>query len=426
MANDKDYMPTEAGLAQGAQGDQVERLQDYLMRYGYLESRVAEPFGLETAPGFSAPAPEERALFDENTATALRRFQEFNNLSVTGELDQATVSLMGQPRCGVPDNAEFVNTGRRWPTTNLTYAFQEFTPDLNQGQIIRAIEQAFALWSAETTLCFRRVALNAAPDIIIRFVAGDHQDGAPFDGPGGTLAHAFFPPVPPNPPQPIQGDAHFDEAETWSVTLPIPAGSFDLVMLAAHEFGHSLGLGHSTVPDAIMRPFFGSGTSQRRLTSDDIAGILNIYGGYPIAHASWIHGTSVQVEFPDQLESIRRFGFFSRVVGRRNTFNWFHFAIPTPVIVNHDRKVVGPVILRFVTGGANAVVQHVDIWDADVRVAAHHDINLSGQQLFVKFGVPHCPPALFGLNVSIGVRFEGGSATQRRVDFISAGCDFRP
>jgi hypothetical protein len=424
VANEKDYMPTEAGLAQGAQGDQVERLQDYLMRYGYIESRAAESFGLETVRGMAAPAPEQRGRFDDNTARALRHFQEFNNLPVTGELDQATVDLVSQPRCGVPDVAEFANTGRRWPTTNLTYAFQEFSPDLNQAQIIQAIEQAFALWSAETTLCFRRVALNAAPDIIIRFVAGDHGDGSPFDGASGVLAHAFFPPVPPNPPQPIQGDTHFDEAETWTITIPPPAGQFDLVTVAAHEFGHALGLDHSSVAGALMAPFYAG--PHRFLSPDDRAGIQAIYGGYPIANASWIHGTSVQVELPNQLESSQRFGFFTRVVGNTNTFNWFHFAIPTPVIVNDDRKVVGPVILRFVTGGTNALVQHVHIYDGSSIIAAHNDINLSGSQLFVKLGVHHCPPTVFGLGISVGVRFGGGTATERRVDFISAGCDFRP
>jgi len=424
VANEKDYMPTEAGLARDAQGDQVERLQDYLMRYGYIESGAQESFGLQTVRGMAAPAPEQRGRFGDNTVKALTHFQEFNNLPVTGELDQATVNRMSQPRCGVPDVAEFANTGRRWPTTNLTYAFQNFSPDLNQAQTIQAIEQAFALWSAETTLCFRRVALNAAPHIIIRFVASDHGDGSPFDGPSGVLAHAFFPPVPPNAPDPIQGDTHFDEAETWTITVPPPAGTIDLVTVAAHEFGHALGLNHSSVAGALMAPFYGG--PHRFLSSDDRAGIQAIYGGYPIANASWIHGTSVQVEFPDQLESIRRFGFFTRVVGNANTFNWFHFAIPTPVIVNDDRKVVGPVILRFITGGTNAVVQHVDVWDADSRIAAHHDINLSGSQLFVKLGVPHCPPAVFGLGISVGVRFGGGTATERRVDFISAGCDFRP
>ena len=61
MANEKDYMPTEVGLAQGAQGDQVERLQEYLRRYGYTESPVPESFGMETVPGLAAPLQRKGA-----------------------------------------------------------------------------------------------------------------------------------------------------------------------------------------------------------------------------------------------------------------------------------------------------------------------------------------------------------------------------
>ena len=121
---------------------------------------------------------------------------------------------------------------------------------------------------------------------------------------------------------------------------------------------------------------------RRVLHGDDIAGITSIYGGYSIAEASWVHGTAVKVELPESIESMRRFGFFTRLIGKPNTQNWFHFAIPTPVIVNDDRKVVGPCMLRFQTGGANAVVRDVHIYDGEVRVAAHDSVNLSGSQPF--------------------------------------------
>lgn len=419
---EKDYIPKKVGLAQGERGNEVDRLQAYLEKFGYLDSPILDQFGLRS-PISSSPTAE-KGVFEDATVQALKKFQDFNHLPVTGTLDQATLSLMGQPRCGFPDVGEFTNTGRRWPTTNLTYGFQEFTPDLPNNQVVQGIEQALSLWSAVTALRFTRIAVGNNPNIIIRFAAGDHGDGNNFDGAGGVLAHAYYPPVPPNPPQPIQGDAHFDEAETWTITIPPAGGSFDLVTVAGHEFGHSLGLGHSTVTGALMAPFYGG--PHRFLHSDDISGIQAIYGGYSIAHAMWVHGTSIQIEYPDRIEWMQRFGFFTRIRGRANTTNWFHFAIPTPVIVDNDRKLVGPIILRFRTGSANAVVRDVHVFDGEARIAAHNDLNLSGDHFFERFGVAHSPPALWGIGITIGVTFGGGSADERNMDFIAAGCDLRP
>ena len=94
---------------------------------------------------------------DDATIEATKRFQEFNHLEVTGKLDGATRAKMSQPRCGFPDVVvELLRTGCKWPTYHLTYAFQNYTFDLDpvsptpipgQRMIRQAIAQAFALWS---------------------------------------------------------------------------------------------------------------------------------------------------------------------------------------------------------------------------------------------------------------------------------------
>ncbi len=53
----------------------------------------------------------------------------------------------------------------------------------------------------------------------------------------------------------------------------------DLQGVACHEYGHALGLGHTTVSGSTMTSFIsGTGVSQRSIATDDINGVQFIYG----------------------------------------------------------------------------------------------------------------------------------------------------
>uniref|UniRef100_A0A8C6SL83 Matrix metallopeptidase 11 n=1 Tax=Neogobius melanostomus TaxID=47308 RepID=A0A8C6SL83_9GOBI len=134
----------------------------------------------------------------------------------------------------------------RGEIVNCTYRFcpcsriVRFPWQLREDKVRRVFKEALKIWSDVTPLTFTEIQSGKA-DIRIDFTRYWHGDNLPFDGPGGILAHAFFPKTH------RQGDIHFDYDETW--TLGNHMGT-DLLQVAAHEFGHVLGLQHSREPGA--------------------------------------------------------------------------------------------------------------------------------------------------------------------------------
>ena len=67
----------------------------------------------------------------------------------------------------------------------------------------------------------------------------------------------------------------------------------------------------------------------------------------------WTHGSSVQVEYPDRLQLIVRYGFGTKIRQEHGTSNWFHFAIPTPTIINNANTKYDVAYLKARTGNPN-------------------------------------------------------------------------
>ncbi len=161
-----------------------------------------------------------------------------------------------------PDSSGAISIG--YHLDNLT---TKIDPNLLQGQIALA----FAQWMKYVPVTLTPIAQTAQPRAVdLLFASGSHGDPYPFDGPGGVLAHTFYP-APMNS-EPIAGDMHFDDSENWGVGA---SAGVDLFSVALHEAGHAIGLAHSTDVNAVMYPYYRFSTG---LNSDDITAIQTLYG----------------------------------------------------------------------------------------------------------------------------------------------------
>ncbi|XP_051965087.1 matrix metalloproteinase-9-like [Xyrauchen texanus] len=173
----------------------IQLADEYLKRYGYVD--VLQKSGMQSVL---------------STSKALKKLQKQLGLDETGTLDKTTLDAMKQPRCGVPDirNYQTFAGDLKWDHNDVTYRILNYSPDMEATLIDDAFDRAFKVWSDVTPLTFTRLYEDTA-DIMISFGKTDHGDPYPFDGKDGLLAHAY------PPGEGIQGDAHFDDDEYWTL-----------------------------------------------------------------------------------------------------------------------------------------------------------------------------------------------------------------
>ncbi|KAI3464040.1 hypothetical protein Pfo_020703 [Paulownia fortunei] len=261
-----EFLNLFSGVQKGDHLEGVHELKKHLSYLGYLNYNTYQ----------DDQRRENENIFDDYLKFALKNYQKFYNLNITGVLDANTIVKMHEPRCGLPDfynpsksvipfhmtsHYSFFPGHPKWRKRNLKYAFNRNVKE----EVKPSLEHALKEWTSSTPFKFSRVSNLSQADIRISFMRGYHGDGHPFGGPDAGLAHTFAPP---------DGRVHFDAAQNWSTN--VERNAYDIQTVGLHELGHALGLGHSRIEKAVMYPIIYQG-ERKGLHEDDIKGIKTLY-----------------------------------------------------------------------------------------------------------------------------------------------------
>ena len=118
----------------------------YLKKFGYIPKTTKR---IDDAPNQSPGIGSDDPIGDGNTGKrlnlteAVKTFQKFAGLEATGELDDATLKLMGTPRCGVEDivpasggnSSKYQAQGSRWKKTRLSYRVTRYSQKMSQADV---------------------------------------------------------------------------------------------------------------------------------------------------------------------------------------------------------------------------------------------------------------------------------------------------
>lgn len=162
-----------------------------------------------------------------------------------------------------------IGAGQTYPSSEYTSAATPVDPVFNA-----TIRAAFARWESVGNFDFVEVQSPAAADIYVIF---DELSGRS----SGTigLASTYY-----IGSQIQESYISFDlgrryqvlDGSVYTVGTSPASGTLSLYTLALHEIGHALGLGHEDDFDTIMNSY--DAPSITDLTSDELAGIVAIYG----------------------------------------------------------------------------------------------------------------------------------------------------
>ena len=173
------------------------------------------------------------------------------------------------------DIGAYTATGPKWNVRPVPYSINTTNLDLPESAVEPAVRQGADVWatqsSASISLSYmgRSAQTTTGNDGLNLVVFRNASNGSAIAttywwSSGGRIIDADI--------------VFWDAAFRFFSGSAGCSGGFYIEDIAAHEFGHALGLGHSTTTGATMYPSVSScSAGNRTLDADDIAGVRFLY-----------------------------------------------------------------------------------------------------------------------------------------------------
>jgi len=228
-------------------------------------------------------------VLDKETRSAIKTYQDFFNLQVTGHLNKETLQKISLQRCGIPDmryqygfdvgsNVSFPKGNKWFPkgTKKLTYGFHP--EDKISLDKLEGFRNAFTRWSQTTrVLNFSETTSYDDADIKIGFYYIANNDIV-----DNVIVGDSF--ISRNLDSNVKsGMIRLERLKFWEVPTDTYSRQwdlqyFDLETVAMHQIGHLLGLDHSSDEESIMYPSIDPLQEKKvQITDSDNQAIQQLY-----------------------------------------------------------------------------------------------------------------------------------------------------
>ena len=171
-------------------------------------------------------------------------------------------------------------TYAKWPSSTAGFYVNPQNADVSINAALTALQNGADVWQTQSSALFDFVYVGQVSDTTTGY---DNRNVVIFRNAsnGGAIAttYSWY-----SGSTMLDADIIFwDESHTFFTGSSGCSGGAYIEDIAAHEFGHALGLNHTSTAGATMYPSYSSCSQQlRTLAADDIAGVESLYpGGTP-------------------------------------------------------------------------------------------------------------------------------------------------